>query len=1003
MRRWGLGGAWWLPRLGLMQFRVLGPLEVVAGERRARLVSERRRAILAVLLAVRGEAVSIDRLVDAVWGSDPPPSAQRSLRSHISRLRGELAVVDSAATDALVTEPDGYRLALSDGELDAARFERLVAEARDSMEVDPAAAVDRFREAEALWRGPAFGELAEHEAVRLEALRLEGLRRSADADRIDAQLTLGRHEEVVGQLEARVAVDTRDERACGQLMLARYRSGRQAEALAAYRALQEQLRDELGVYPSPALQALHERILRQDPDLSAPADHIRPAYVRGGIATAPVRPAPLFGRAEEVGSVAALVEPAHLVTLTGPGGVGKTRLAEGVIAEVAERFDDGMVWVGLDALDDPDSVGVALVGALELVPQAGRSVEETLAAGVGGRRLLLVLDNCEHVLAAAGQLTAGVLRRCPNAAVLATSRAPLRLPDERVWQLGPLQVPQAGANAAEVVESPAGALFVARATAAVPDFALTDDNAPAVAELCRRLDGLPLAIELAAARVRAMTPADVLARLSDRFAILTSGPLHSPGRHRTLETVIAWSYDLLEEPEARLFDRLSVFAGSFTLDAAERVCAGEDLPPGAVAGVLAELVDKSMVTVERTGGTVRYRLLDTLRGFGTKQLAASSVADACHRAHADYHVALAEALGPQVRGRDERSVSTQLDAAVDDLRAAHQWLCAAGEVGGALRLPAALGDYIIHRLRDEIATWSQRAIELPDATAHPAYPAALATAAWGVHLRGDLHTAQAEAHLVLADTHLDVDAAYLALGVLRISAIQQGHFEDALALDEQVEALDPDLDDYRRASLGWQSVLAHVYRGHSTAARAVASQLEEIAERSGNPTVQAHIHYCHGETLTDSDPAEAARHLEAAASLARSVGSHLTYGAALVSLASVCSQQGQVDRALVLFRDAVGHWRRFASDRHVRTALRNLVAPLVEAGAHEPAAWLHGVVTADEPSVGIEADRLEGAWRRLCDRMGPERAQAAAERGKLISIDEAASEALAVLDDLLAG
>ena len=997
-------GAWRLPRLAMMQFRVLGPLEVVAAERRARLVSERRRAILAVLLAVRGEVVSIDRLVDAVWRSEPPPSAHRSLRSHVSRLRGELAAVASDAADVLVTEPDGYRMALRDDDLDAASFEGLVARARALRETDPAAAVDLFSEAEDLWRGTAFGELVEHEMVRLEAVRLEELRTRAIGERIEAQLVLGLDDEVIGELEARVAGDPLDEPAHGQLMLARYRSGRQAESLAAYRALQERLRDELGVDPSSALQELYERILRQDPDLAAPAAQRRPPRPLGhGEAAVRVHHPPLFGRDDDIRAVAALVEPAHLVTLTGPGGVGKTRLAERVAAEVAERCSDGIARVALDAVDDPDRVGAVLVGALELVPQAGQSVEETLVAGIGIRRLLLVLDNCEHVLASASQLVVSVLRRCPNAAVLATSREPLRLPGERVWQVAPLVVPQPDASATQVVESPAGALFATRAAAAAPGFALTDDNAPAVAELCRRLDGMPLAIELAAARVRVMAPADLLARLSDRFAVLTGGPPHEAGRHRTLESVVAWSYSLLEEAEARLFDRLSVFAGSFTLEAAEQVCAGTPLVAADVAGVLAELADKSMVTVERTGGAVRYRLLDTLRAFGTEQLTASGGADAYRRAHADHHVALAEALGPQVRGPDERAASAQIDATVDDLRAAHEWLLAAGDADGALRLPAALGDYIVHRLRDEIATWTERALELPDARAHPAYAAALATAAWGVYLRGDLDSARARAEAVLDDEDTDSDAAYLALGVLRISAIQQGRFEEALALDERAAAVAAALDDYRRASLGWQSVLAHAYSGRRAEARAEAARLESIAEASGNPTVRAHVRYCHGETLMDTDPTEAARHLETARQLARSVGSHLTEGAALVSLASLCTRQGQVDRALALFRDAVGHWRRFASDRHVRTALRNLVEALVHAGDDEAAARLHGAVIAGAPSVGVEAERLAAAWGQLCERMGTECAQAAAERGGHLTVDEAADEALGSLDGLLGG
>ena len=986
-----------------MQFRVLGPLEVVAGERRARLASERRRAILAVLLAARGHVVPIDRIVDAVWGDAAPLSAHKSLRSHVSRLRRELAVVDRVAVAALVTEPDGYRMAVADGDLDAARFEAKVARARAAKEADPAAAVDLFREAEGLWRGRAFGELADREVVRFEALRLEQLRTSVAAERIDAQLALGDHGDVVGELEATVVVDPLDERAHGQLMLARYGAGQQAEALAVYRGLQERLRDELGVDPSPALQSLQERILRHDSELSLPTGEVRSARSPGHAETTlpPLYPIPLIGRDEDVRAVAALAESRQLVTLTGPGGVGKTRLAEAVAADVAERFDDGVVWVSLSAVGDANSVGAALVGAMELPQQGGRSVEETLAAAVGTRRLLLVLDGCEHVLASVSQLVAGVMRCCPHAAALATSREPLRLPGERVWPVAPLAVPAEEASAASVAASPAGALFVARAAAATPGFVLDDDTAAVVAKLCRRLDGMPLAIELAAGRVRAIAPIDLLTRLSDRFAVLTGGPSHEEGRHRTLEAVIAWSYDLLGDAEVDLFDRLSVFAGSFTLEAAERVCVGEPLAATDVAGLLAELVDKSMVTVERTDNDVRYRLLDTLRAFGAEQLASSGTAEAYGRTHADYHVALAETLGPQVRGPDERATSARIDAAVDDFRVAHEWLVAVGDVDGALRLPVALGDYVIHRLRDEVATWAERALELTDAPGHHAYAAALATSAWGAYLRGELELARTRAQAVLDRRDIDDDAAYLALGVLRITAIQQGRFEEALSLDEQATATTATLDDYRRASLGWQSVLAHVYRGHSVAAHAEVARLESFADASGNPTVRAHIHYCHGETLTDSDPSEAVRQLEMAASLSRSVGSHLTEGAALVALASLRSRQGQIEQALALFRDAVGHWRRFASDHHVRTALRNLVEALVHAGADEATAKLYGAVTTGEPSAGIEAERLAAAWAVLGDRMGFERAQAAAEYGGRLSIDEAADEALRLLDGLL--
>ena len=615
-----------------------------------------------------------------------------------------------------------------------------------------------------------------------------------------------------------------------------------------------------------------------------------------------------------------------------------------------------------------------------------------------------MLDCCEHLLASVAALVAAVLGGCASAGVLATSREPLRLPGERVWRVPPLRVPSSDGDAAGVAESPAGALFCERAAAAEPSFALTDGTAATVAELCRRLDGVPLALELAAARVRAMTPADLLARLSDRFALLTGGPSHEAGRHRTLEAVVDWSHDLLDEREARLFERLSVFAGAFTLEAAERVVAGDGLAAGEVAGLLAELVDKSMVTVERTGEEVRYRLLDTLRDYGAARLAAAGAADAVRDAHATYHVALAERLGPWIRGPDEKAASTAINAVFDDLRLAHEWLVDTGEVDGALRLPGALGDYVTHRLRGEVGDWAERALALPGATEHPLYPLGLMIAAEGDYFRGDLERLRRRAEVVLAGEDDDL-ASYYALAALRGLAMQTGHLDDLAALDARTTAVADALDeDYLRAGLGLQGVLARLFAGRAAEARADLARVGELAEACGNPTVWAHVHYCHGELLADTDPGEAARRLEEALALARDVGSHLTTGAALITLASLHSREGEHHRALALFREALGHWRRFGSEQHLVTVLRNLVGALAQVGADKTAARLHGAATAPAlaASFGVETDKLNTAWNQLTQRMGVDAAEAAASEGRRLSVADAADEALAVLDGLLA-
>lgn len=998
-----------------MEFRVLGPVEVASGDRRAGLGSGRRRTVLAVLLAARGEAVTTDRLIDAVWGTDPPVSARKSLQSHLSRLRSALARVEPTASEPLLTEGDSYRVDLVSNDLDAERFETLLAEAREVAADAPEQALELLDEAKRLWRGPSFGELAAHPAVRAEAVRLERLRATAAADHVDARLGLDRHEEVISELQATVADDPFGERAHAQLMMALFRSGRQADALACYRRLQELLREEVGVDPSPALRELHQKVLHQDAGLAAPPPRPAPdgesrRPTTGPPAASSPRPtasvfAPdLIGRDEDVAAVVARITTTPLVTLTGPGGVGKTRLAEQVADQAADRFDDGVAACGLAGVRDSEGVGGALITALGIQPRGERSEAETLVETLGDRRLLLLLDNCEHVLSALTPLVDAILARCPHVTVLATSRERLHLPGEHVWPVGPLDVPDAEAHVDEVLATSAGALFCARAKAVEPAFALTDDNAGAVAELCRRLDGMPLAIELAAARTRALAPEDLVERLDHRFSLLAGGPSRGAGRHRTLQAVVSWSYDLLAPAEAELFDRLSAFAGAFPLAAAEELCAGGAIARADVAGLLGELVDKSMVTVQRAaGGSVRYRLLDTLRDFGVRRLAEAGATDTYRQAHAAYHLGLAEAFGPEVRGPGERAAVVAIDAAIDDLRAAHVWMVSTGDVDGALRLPAALSDYVFYRLRDEITTWTRRALEMRGAENRPAYPAALAAAAKGATSRGECERARREAQAALRHTKVDTGAGLGALDALGTAALYDGLLDDLLVYaDQQAEAADRLGDHYSRAFAGVLRVLAHSYRGDQDAAVACAAELQAVADVSGNPTMRAFAAYCHGEVHLDSHPAQAAAALQRAAELAREVNNSLIEGVSTVSLASLRGRLGQTREALILFREVVVHWRRLGDYTHLLTTVRNLVELLAQIGAEEPAAVLHGAATEGRaPSFGTEAERLAAAWAQVEDRLGPDAAAAAADRGRRLSATQMGNEAVARLDELL--
>ena len=983
-----------------MDFEVLGPVQVRGDGAPTSPGRGHRRTILAVLLAARGRAVSTDALMASLWPGSQPRTARKSLQSHVSRLRTELHGLAEGDVEVLLSTPDGYRVDLDDHGLDAAAFEELVAAARRRLdEPAPDRAAALLDDALGRWRGPAFGELASHPRVRAEARRLEELRRGARADRRDAWLALGRHDRVAAGARTAVEEEPTDERAHGQLLRALYAAGRQSAAIEAYEELRTRLRDELGVDPAPELRRLHRQLLRQDPDLSGPT----PAPPRPAASVPPVA-ADLVGRDRELGAISELVGPGRLVTLTGPGGVGKTRLAEQVVARIADRFRDGTAVVTLATVRDAEAVGDALVTALGIQPTGGATVADTLVSALADRQLLLVLDNCEHVLAAVAPLVASLLRHCDEVALLATSRERLRITGERLWQVAPLAVPEEGARPEEVLATPSGALFDVRAREADPTFVLDAEVAPDVAELCRRLDGMPLALELAAARTRTLAPADLVARLDQRFSLLAGGPRHEAGRHRTLEAVVAWSYGLLSSREALLFDRLSTFAGPVDLAAVEHVCAGEGIGAGEVAGLLGELVDKSMVVVEHTDVGPRYRLLDTMREFGARRLEEEGDPRRWRRQHAAHHVALVEDLGPRVRGADEAAAVTMLTTAFDDVRAAHAWLVGEGDVDGALRIPGALGDYLFYRLRDEVTTWARRALAMDGAETHRAQPAALATAALGATSRTECTRARATATRALARDAAGPRARVAALAALGTAALYEGRLEELLQRAEQVEAVASRLDDdVHVAFAGVLRVLAHAYREDLDAALAALPALDRAAAASRNPTMRAFARYCRGEVLLDTDPDAAVAALEEAVELASQVDNALVAGVSMVSLASLRARRDEATAALRTYREVVMHWRRLGDHTHQLTTLRNLVVLLADVDPSERVAVLHGAATAGRtPSFGPEQERLDRAWSALRRTLGDEAARAAVARGRGLGPGAAGGLALQHLDELLA-
>ena len=535
-------------------------------------------------------------------------------------------------------------------------------------------AIARLDEAGSLWRGEALAEFAYQDFVSTEITRLTELRLATIEERLDMELELGRHRGVIGELETLVAAHPLRERLRGLLMLAMYRSGRQAEALRAFQEGRRVLSEELGLDPGPELRQLETAILSQDPSLDAPAAMVRGAAPSSGQrSTVPGSLTPLVGRDDEVRDLTQLFHDHRFITLVGPGGVGKTRLALEVAGDQSELLTYGACLVELAPVGDPSGVRAAIASALDL-PDPNR-----LAEMIGTRDLLIVLDNCEHVITAAAEAAEDLLRRCPNLQLLATSREGLRINGEKVWPVPPLAT------------DAAVQLFVERARAAGVPLELTPDVLAAVSDICVRLDGLPLAIELAAARTRAFPIQQISSRLNDRFRLLTGGSRTALPRQQTLRAVVDWSYELLFDEEQRVFERLSVFPGGCDLATAEAVCSDESLADSDLADIIQTLVDKSLVIVVPSGDQLRFVQLQTLAQYGRVKLTERGDAERIRDAMAVHFARLAARSPHAYIGEEQRSWLMAIDREQDNLRGALEWAVANDDAETALTIAGGTG------------------------------------------------------------------------------------------------------------------------------------------------------------------------------------------------------------------------------------------------------------------------------------------------------------------------
>jgi predicted ATPase/DNA-binding SARP family transcriptional activator len=925
-----------------VEFRILGDVEARSQGRRLDIGHARQRCVLACLLVDVNRPVSADQLIDRVWADNPPHRARNALAAYISRLRQLLGGEDDVQ---IVREPGGYMLSTDAQSVDLHLFRELASRARAA--ADPVDAAAHFDRALELWRGEALATLDTPwtNAVRTS---LEVERLSATLDRNDAALESGCHADVLGELAATALAHPLDERVAGQLMLAQSRSGRQADALETYRRVRNRLVDELGIDPGAKLRQVHEQILAGDDD--QPID-VPPAPVvdHHVVPDLPRRATSLIGRERDLQTVTAALAEGPLVTLTGVGGVGKTRLALEVAQGNNDNFSDGAVFCELAPLDSGAALGHIVAAVLRLKEKPGLGIDGTVVEYLRAHELLLVLDNCEHVLDAAASLVEQIVAECHGVSVLATSREMLGVQGERIVPVPPLE------------DADAATLFAERARAGRPDFDLDREPVGAVAEICRRLDGVPLAIELAAARMRAMSSLDVARRL-DGLRLLRGGARGAHPRQQSVAATIDWSYRLLAKREQALFAQLSVFAGGFDLEAVHGVCAPEGAAEEDTLELLAGLVDKSMVIVRDSSGMTRYGVLETLRAYGRERLREGGIEDLYANRHAVYYTELTERAACGMHGPDEVVWVERLLLDYDNLRAAFEHTLGCGNVDLALRLVTSV-PYLAHlRTGYEYAVWAARTVEVANAD-HPLFPAAVGVAARAAWNRREFSRVRSLADLVGGRVpRRGIGRVEYPADVLADVILNEGDAHSALAhYEAEVERARRDGDPIRLVWTLFYLPVCHAVLRNPEAGLPAAHEAVQVADATGNPSARSMAYYSLGLVLKKSEPDRALALFDQAAELAASVQNLSWYGIALMESAATHAVHGDPAAAARMFIDVLEHWDRVGDWNQQWLNLRYVTRLLVRLGANEDAVALHHALLAAGKPSPLTAEHVSSA------------------------------------------
>ena len=908
-----------------VRVEVLGPLRLLVGGVAVDVRGAKRRAVLALLALAEGRTVTVDALVDALWPDEAPESGRAALHSHVSRLRGQLG----PAAARLETLPDGYRLALAGDELDVAQARALLAEARHRAPRDPLPATALLREAHGLWRGPVLADLVHVTPIATAAEACAHLQREVTDALVGTAIAAGQAADVLGLAAASRAEDPLREPAVLLLMRALATTGDAPEALRIGREYRSRLADETGLDATPALDELEREI--------AGGALGRPGAVRPGVAIRPTTR--LIGREAQLAALHRLLATERLVTVVGPGGVGKTRVA----LDVARQGGTTTVLL-LAPVPDPAAVPHALAAALDLTVVQGDVLAACLAV-LGDRPGLLVVDNCEHLLDTTRDLVGAVLASCPRLSVLATSRERLGLAAEHAFRLSPLPLPRPDQDPAR---APSVALFLDRARRVRPGPPPTPAELRTVAEIVHRLDGMPLAIELAAGRLSSFSLADLRSRLDRSLDLLGCGGGPSGDtRHRTLRATVAWSYDLLGEDERRLFRYLSVFADGVDLDTAERLATELGLG-GDPGSLLARLVDASVLEADFSTGT-RYRMLETLRALGLDRLAAAGEdTDAVDRL-LRWAVALTGWIGSTLTTEREPEADRALRRELPNLRVAWRSARDRGRLDAAAAMVSALIDVIAYRDLLEVRGWAEELAGDPALLSHPCAGAVLGAAAEAAYHRGDHPEAERLARAGLERAGDDA-AAWFCSAVLSVVALARGAHDEAVDHSLVAAARAP----MPRDSLGI-AALATAYAGDLDRARTLN---EESLAEAGSPSMRSWGAYVDGEIENLAGRSEAAeQHYLRAIDLARSSGATFLVGVATVGLLTVRAGTGRVVEALTGYREVIDYFDRTGNWTHQWATLRNLADLLRRLGDDRPAAVIDAAADAapDAPADGRRA------------------------------------------------